>query len=146
MRESIKQKRVSLVPVGLLTAAICVTLFVLGCDPVSVFEEEYDIAVLAYILAVEVPDSSSQNDIRVTLRGSIGESTAHSFDRINFARTDSVFRIAVWGRESYKPGVTYGPRKNDFDTTLVLTTPRKGMHYFDIIAAEGILKDSTFVY
>lgn len=146
MRESMKQKRVSLVPVGLLTAAICVTLFVLGCNPVSVFEEEYDIAVLAYILVIEVPDSSSQNDIRVTLQGSIGESTAHSFDRINVARTDSVFRVAVWGRETFKTGATYEPRRNDFDTTLVLTSPRKGKHYFDIVAAQGILHDSTFVY
>lgn len=141
-----KQKRVSLVPVGLLTAAICVTLFVLGCNPVSVFEEEYDIAVLGYILSFDIADSSAQNNIRVKLAGSIGESTAYRFDRINIARTDSVFRVAVWGRETFKTGATYEPRRNDFDTTLVLTSPGKGMHYIDVVATQGILHDSTFVY
>ena len=130
----------------LAIAAVGLILALADCDPVSLLEEEYDIAVLAYVLDFSVPDSSSQNNIPVTLRGTIGESTAYSFDPINFARTDSVFRIGVWGREKYKTGVLYEPRSSDFDTILVLTTPRKGLHYVDVIAAQGILRDSTFVY
>ena len=140
-------KRTFMASIHLLAiAAVGLILALADCDPVSLLEEEYDIAVLAYVLDFSVPDSSSQNNIPVTLRGTIGESTAYSFDRINFARTDSVFRIGVWGREKYKTGVLYEPRSSDFDTILVLTTPRKGLHYVDVIAAQGILRDSTFVY
>jgi hypothetical protein len=134
------------VQLTLIAAGISLVHLSSGCNPVSILDEEYDVAVLAYILVVEVPDTSSQIDIRITLQGTIGESTAYRFDRINVAQTDSVFRIAVWGRETYKTGATYGPRNNDFDTTLVLTSPRKGMHYFDIVAAQGMLYDSTFVH
>lgn len=136
--------RISIHPLWI--PALCLLLCLTGCDPVSVFEEEYDIAVLAYVLDFSVPDSSTQNNIPVTLRGTIGESTAYSFDRINVAQTDSVFRIGVWGRERYKTGVTYEPRSNNFDTTLVLTTPRKGLHFVEVVAAQGILRDSTVVY
>lgn len=130
----------------LLAYVVLLSHLLSGCKPSSLLEEEYDIAVLGYVLVFEVPDSSSSNNIRVLLQGTIGESTAYRFDRINIARTDSVFRIGVWGRESFKTGATYDPRENTFDTTLVLTSPRRGMHYFDVVAAQGVLRDSTFVY
>lgn len=117
-----------------------------GCNPVSGYEENFDIAVLAFIEAFDVPDSSSQQSIRVMLKGSIGETTAFSFDRINFARTDTLFRIGVWGRQVEKAGVKYEQGHLGFDTTLVLTSPRSGKHYVEVVAAQGVLRDSTIVY
>lgn len=129
-----------------IVCALPCAQFLSGCKPVSGFEEQYDISVYGYITEFNVPDSSSQNDIRVRLKGTIGESTAYSFDRIGVARTDSLFRIGVVGRETYKTGVVYQPKNNDFDTTVVLMTPRRGMHYIDILAAQGTFSDSTYVY
>ncbi len=80
------------------------------------------------------------------MKGSIGETTAFSFDRINYSRTDSLFLIAVWGRQVQKPGASYKTRHIGFDTTLVLTSPLTGKHYIDVVAAQGVLRDSTIVY
>jgi hypothetical protein len=117
-----------------------------GCGRVTGYEEEYDQAVLAYIEYFSVPDSSGHDSILVSLRGTIGESTAFRFDRINVARTDSLFRIGVWGRETYKSTVVYPPVHVGIDTVLVLSTPLRGIHYIDIVAAQGVLRDSTTVY
>lgn len=141
-----KKVLISLSKTGLIASALWAIQSSQGCTPVSGYEEAYDIAVYGYITQFDVPDSSAQNNIRVRLKGTIGESTAYRFDQIGYSQTDSLFRIAVIGRESFKTGVVYEPKNNDFDTTVVLTTPRKGMHYIDILAAQGTLHDSTFVY
>lgn len=120
-------------------------LFAPGCGQVTGFQEEYDRAVLAYVEYFNVPDSSSQQ-IQVSIRGSFGGTAAFRFDRINTAQTDSLILIAAWGREVYKSGTSYPPQDVRIDTTLIVRTPRKGLHYIDLVAAQGVLRDSTTVY
>ena len=127
-------------------AGVLASAFIQSCGPVTGYEEEYDQAVLAYIEYFGVPDSSTQQSIRVSLKGTFGETTAFSFDRINVARSDSLFRIGVWGREVYKTGVQYAPKHVGIDTVLVLSTPLKGIHFVEVVTAQGILRDSTTVY
>ena len=115
------------------------------CGPTDSYDE-YDYAVLAFVEYFNVPDSSSQQIVQLTLRGSFGESTAFHFDRINVVRTDSLFRVAAWGREVYRSGAQYPSQHVGLDTVLNLATPRKGLHYVDVVAAQGTLRDSTFVY
>ncbi|MEK9138170.1 MAG: hypothetical protein AAB393_13675, partial [Bacteroidota bacterium] len=129
-----------------IVAAILASAFAQSCGPISSYEEEYDVAVLAFVEYFSVSDSSSQQSIPVSLKGSFGETTAFRFDRINVARTDSLFRIGVWGREIYKTGVQYDPKHVGIDTVLVLNTPLKGIHFVEVGAAQGILRDSTIVY
>lgn len=117
-----------------------------SCGQVSVYEEDYDRAVLLYVEYFNVPDSSTQQSIQVTIRGSFGGTSAFRFDRINTVRTDSLFIIAVWGRETYKSGAQYIPQDVRIDTVLVLNTPRKGLHLIDLVAAQGVLEDTTTVY
>ena len=129
-----------------------ISLFVLaialgqGCGPVSTYEEEYDRSILAYVDFFHVPDSSTRQTIQVTMRGSFGESSAFRFDRINIARTDTLFIIAAWGRETFRTGVQYSRQPVRIDTVLMLSTPLKGLHYVDLVAAQGVLRDSTNVY
>lgn len=134
-----KSNRTYLLVILAAAVALC-------CGPVSIHEEEYDVAVLAFVEYFNVPDSSTQQNIRVTLKGTFGETTAFRFDRINYVRTDSLFRIGVWGREVYKSGVQYPIQHVGIDTVLVLSTPLKGMHFVELVAAQGILRDSTTVY
>jgi hypothetical protein len=117
-----------------------------GCGPVTVYEEEYDRAVLLYVDYFNVPDSSTQQSLRVTIRGSFGGTNAFRFDRINTVRTDSLFVIAVWGREVSTSGTQYTPQDVRIDTILSLNTPRKGLHLVNLLAAQGVLVDTTTVY
>jgi hypothetical protein len=130
----------------LVSSGIWTIQVFVSCSPVSPFEETYDVAVYALISEYSVPDSSTQNNILLHLKGSIGNSTAYRFDRIGISRTDSLFRVGVIGRETYKSGAVYQPRDNTFDTTIVLSTPRKGWHFIDILADQGTLHDSTLVF
>ena len=112
----------------------------------NIFEEEQDIAVLGYVEFFNVPDSTQQQSIPVTIKGVFGESEAFRFDRINWSRTDSLILVAVWGRQIYKTGVSYPVRHVGFDTTITVTSTRRGFHFVDIRAAQGTLRDSTTVY
>lgn len=132
--------------VEIFAAAVVASALVLSCGPVSGFEEEYDVAILAFVEQFNVPDSSSQRSIPVSLRCTFGETTAFRFDRINVARTDSLFRIGVWGREVYKTGVQYPIQRVGIDTVLLLSSPLKGIHFVEVVAAQGTLRDSTIVY
>ena len=127
-------------------AVVLASTLAQSCGPVTGYEEEYDQAVLAYIEYFGVPDSSTQQSIRVSLKGTFGETTAFRFDPINVVRTDILFRIGVWGREVYKSGVQYPTQHVGIDTVLVLNTPLKGIHFVEVGAAQGILRDSTIVY
>lgn len=127
-------------------AAVLASSLGQSCGPVTSYEEEYDQAILAYVEYFNVPDSSTQQSIRVSLKGTFGETTAFRFDRINVARTDSLYRIGVWGREVYKSGVQYPFQHVGIDTVLVLSTPLKGIHFVEVVAAQGVLRDSTIVY
>jgi len=130
---------------AIITVAIASSL-AQSCGRVTGYEEEYDRAIPAFIELFSVPDSTTQGSIPVSLKGTFGETTAFSFDRINVVRTDSLFRIGVWGREVYKTGVQYAPKHVGIDTVLILTTPLKGIHFVEVGAAQGILRDSTIVY
>lgn len=120
-------------------------LFFVSCGPVSPYEEDIDVAVLAQIELFGVPDTTVQNNIPVRLKGIIGGTTAYRFDKINHLRQDSLFLIAVWGRYVQKTGVKYEIKDISFDTTIVLTTQLLGVHYVEIISSLGILTDTTFV-
>jgi hypothetical protein len=130
----------------IIIAIVVVGALAQSCGRVAGYEEEYDVAVLAFIESFSVPDSTTQQSIPVSLKGTFGETTAFSFDRINIVRTDSLFRIGVWGREVYKTGVQYAPKHVGIDTVLILTTSLKGIHFVEVGAAQGILRDSTIVY
>jgi hypothetical protein len=127
-------------------AAFVLTFLLQQCGQITAYEEEYDVAVLAFIEHFSVDDSVTQHSISVALKGTFGESTAFQFDRINVARSDTLFRIGVWGREAYKTGVVYPFKHVGIDTVLILSSPLKGLHYIDVIAAQGVLRDSTTVY
>lgn len=117
-----------------------------ACGPVVGFEESFDRAVLASITTFEVADSSRADSIHIHLAGIIGQSTAFHFDRINTPRTDTLFRIGVWGRWKESTKEVYETIPVLFDTTLRLVTPRTGtMHYFQVFSADTTFLDSTFV-
>lgn len=117
-----------------------------GCDRVNGFEESFDRAVLASVTTFDVADSTRADSIRVHLAGVIGLTTAFSFDRINVPRTDSLFRIGVWGRWRESSTKIYEPIPVIYDTTLLLQSPRLGRHYFEVFGADSTFLDSTFVY
>ena len=129
-----------------IITVVLASAFAQSCGPVSGYEEEYDMAILAFVEYFSLPDSSTQQSIPVSLKCTFGETTAFRFDRINVARTDSLFRIGVWGREVYKSGVQYPIQRVGIDTVLLLSTPLKGIHFVEVVAAQGILRDSTIVY
>ena len=117
-----------------------------ACNRVDGYEESFDRAILAAVTTFEVADSSRTDSIRVHLAGIIGQSTAFSFDRINAPRTDSLFQIGVWGRWRESSGQVYELVNIVFDTTLVLQSPRLGMHFFRVFSPDTTLTDSTYVY
>lgn len=124
-----------------------IVLLTVDCSPVAPFEESFDLPVVAYVDSLHVPDISSRASIPVRLIGTIGPTSAYRFDFIQHERRDTLFRIAVWGRWQEKSGVQYEKRNIVFDTTLVLSSTRVGMHYLEALGANNkILVDSTFVY
>lgn len=121
-------------------------LMLSACGLGTELEEHYEGYELATVDTFEVADSSLADSIRVRLAGTIGQTTAYSFDRIDFLRTDTLFQIAVWGKWRESSREEYVPAVNPFDTTLVFQSPLRGLHYIDVYASNGTLRDSTVVY
>jgi hypothetical protein len=122
------------------------TALVVSCGPVTSYEEEHNLAVLLYVEYFNVPDSTTRANIPISLKGTFGETSAFRFDRINIVRNDSLFLIGAWGRQVYKTGATYPSQYIGIDTVLILTSPLTGVHYVEVIGAQGVLRDSTTVY
>lgn len=135
-----KQTRVgcrSLITLFVVTAVAACSV---GIDE---FTEGY---ILATVTTFEVADSSSADSINVHLAGTIGESTAYSFNRIDTAQTGTLFQIAVWGQYRESSKEVYEPTPFPFDTVLILRSTVQGMHHINVHSLAGILRDSTVVY
>jgi hypothetical protein len=102
--------------------------------------------ILATVTTFELADSSAADSILVHLAGTIGESSAYSFNRLDTAQTGTLFQIAVWGQYRESSKETYTPVPTPFDTVLVLHSSSPGMHYINVHHLAGILRDSTVVY
>ena len=102
--------------------------------------------VLATVTTFELADSTSGDSIRVHLAGTIGESSAYSFNRIDTAKTATLFQIAVWGQYRESSKQVYTPVPPPFDTIVILPTTAQGLHHVNVHALGGILRDSTVVY
>ncbi len=126
--------------------AVALVAALSSCSPVVPYQEDINVAVLGYVEEFQVPDSCARNYIPVRLKGVIGESAAFSFDRINYAQTDSLFRIGVWGRQIQKTGVEYATIHVGFDTVLVLQTTKVGQYFIDVVAGNGLFRDTTYVH
>ena len=118
-----------------------------GCGLGSL-ENRIEYRVLAIVEKFSVPDSSAAGNIRVTMAGLLGRTTAYSFSEIVSQRKDTLFEFAVYGRYVEEDGKSYEVRDIRFDTTLVLSLspPRTKMHYFRIVGANGEFSDSSFVH
>jgi hypothetical protein len=126
-----------------LTGSLLLTA--IGCSPVDPYEETTDYAVLGTVDSMDVPPVCSRDTIRVYLRGTIGSTSAHRFDRINSTRQDSLIVIAVWGRLTQKTGDIVVDAHVGFDTTLILRSTKVGRHYIDVLVPQGTKRDSTLV-
>jgi len=102
--------------------------------------------LLATVTTFEVPDSSLADSIHIHLAGTIGESSAYSFNRIDTARTGNLFQVAVWGQYKESSKEVYDPVPPSFDTSFVLRSPLQGLHYINVNSLGGLLRDSTTVY
>ena len=102
--------------------------------------------VIATVNTFELADSSLADSILVHLAGIIGETTAYKFDHIDTTRTNSVFRIVVWGTWKRSSNETYQSALISFDTLLVLTSPLQGLHVVEVLSGTTTLRDSTIVY
>ncbi len=117
---------------------------ILGCG--VGLDEVTEGFMLATVTTFELADSSSADSIRVHLAGTIGESSAFSFNRIDTAKTGTLFQIAVWGQYRESSKEAYIPIPPSFDTTVILRATTQGLHYVHVHALGGILRDSTVVY
>jgi hypothetical protein len=112
----------------------------------GVLEEREEGIAVATVTVFEVADTSAADSIAVHLAGTIGTSSAYRFDHIDTTRTDSLFAIVVWGRWEELSNRVYPPNPPSFDTTLILQSPRLGLHYIDVYSSGSIRRDSTIVF
>lgn len=135
-----KQTRIGCRSVIVLLAVLAIAACSVGIDDVT---EGF---ILATVATFEVADSSSADSISVHLSGTIGESSAYSFNRIDTAQTGSLFQVAVWGQYRESSNEVYTPTPFPFDTVLVIRSTTQGMLYIDVHSLGGVLHDSTVVY
>ena len=118
-----------------------------GCNwPAS--SEHISNRVLADVSSLSVPDTSRFDDIKVSMSGVLGYSTAFSLEGIAFERRDTLIEFVVYAKEEYKSGVRYESREVSFDTTMVLSVPQPiglKQHFFRLTGANQVLYDSTYV-
>ncbi len=79
----------------------------------------------------------------------LGLTSAFSFEGIGFQRTDTLLQYAVYAREVYDSRERYEAIQVRFDTTLVVTIPQPPggkEHYFQLLGANQVLRDSSLVY
>lgn len=121
-------------------------IFVDGCT--SSLDDYIEYRVLATVTKFSVPDSSRGNNIRVTMGGLLGKTTAYSLLEIVSQRTDTLFEFGVFAKQVDRYGETYQEKDITYDTTLVITyqPSRAKMHYFKITGSNGIFTDSSYVY
>lgn len=121
-------------------------IFVGGCA--SSLDDYIEYRVLATVTKFSVPDSSRGNNIRVTMGGLLGKTTAYSLLEIVSQRTDTLFEFGVFAKQVDRYGETYQEKDITYDTTLVLTyqPPRAKLHYFKITGSNGVFTDSSYVY
>ncbi len=128
---------------------IVLALFFIFADGCSNGVDDYiEYSILASVTKFSVPDSSQGNNIRVTMGGVLGPTTAFSLLQIASQRTDTLFEFAVFAKQVERSGAVYAQQIITYDTTLVLTyqPPRAKMHYFKITGSNGIFTDSSYVY
>lgn len=117
-----------------------------GCS--NGLDDYIEYRILASVTKFSVPDSSRGNNIRVTMGGVLGPTTAFSLLQIVSQRTDTLFEFAVFAKQVDRSGEMYAQQIITYDTTLVLTyqPPRAKMHYFKITGSNDIFIDSSYVY
>lgn len=121
-------------------------IFAGGCT--SGIDDYIEYRVLASVTKFSVPDSSRGNNIRVTMGGVLGSTTAFSLLQIVSERRDTLFEFAVFAKQVDRSGEMYAQQIMTYDTTLVLNyqPPRAKLHYFKITGSNGIFIDSSYVY
>lgn len=121
-------------------------IFASGCT--SGIDDYIEYRVLASVTKFSVPDSSRGNNIRVTMGGVLGSTTAFSLLQIVSERRDTLFEFAVFAKQVDRSGEMYAQQIMTYDTTLVLNyqPPRAKLHYFKITGSNGIFIDSSYVY
>jgi hypothetical protein len=124
---------------------IVLAALVSSCGPVE-NEFSVDEATFPLVTMFEVADSSFRENIMLRIKATIGQTTAYSFDKIQWARRDSLFFVVVLGRHKESSKGYYELVDRKLDTTLVLQSPRLGMHIFLLDERNGNFIDSTFVY
>jgi hypothetical protein len=117
-----------------------------SCGPVTPFEETVDELVLASVDTLVVPPSAPRDSIPTRIAGVIGTTSAFSFDFVHHTRSDTLFRVTVWGRFKFRSGDVPQLKQVAFDTTIVLRSPAAGKHFIELRGANRILRDSTVVY
>lgn len=121
-------------------------IFAGGCS--NGLDDYIEYRILASVTKFSVPNSSRGNNIRVTMGGVLGPTTAFSLLQIVSQRTDTLFEFAVFAKQVDHSGETYAQQIITYDTTLALTyqPPRAKLHYFKITGSNGIFTDSSYVY
>jgi hypothetical protein len=118
-----------------------------SCGPL-VNETVVEQVVQASIDTLFVADSARFNNIRATIRGVWGKTTAYRFGAVVYSRNRYEFNIAVWAVDHEESKLTYEQKDIKFDTTMIFQVPADslGKYYFKVYGSNGIFTDSTIAY
>ncbi|MFN0149663.1 MAG: hypothetical protein ACKVU1_03000 [bacterium] len=116
-----------------------------GCL-VSPENVRFDELVAGRVTLIQVPDTTSSDSlISVRIKGEAGPSSAYRLEIIETRSRNRTWTIEPRIRHYEERDVTYLPVVSTFDVTIQLEPFEAGYTYFEVVALDTTILDSTLV-